>query len=105
MRVFMIGDYEFLWASGTSGKHHCIAYNMYVPYLLDYMLLQIDALPPLRGLSYCAGVLSHEHAPPAHVYMRVLTRSCVRYTCMRLYLYVAQSFYSSIMSNNIIIYS
>ena len=34
MRVFMFGDYEFLCnaygLSGASGKHHCIAYNMYM---------------------------------------------------------------------------
>ena len=46
-----------------------------------YALPRINTLPPLRGLSYCAGFLSRIHA-------------CV---CT----YVAQSFYSSIMSNNI----
>ena len=25
---------------------------------------QINALPPFRGLSYCAGFLSRKHAPP-----------------------------------------
>ena len=51
---------------------------------------RINAPPPLRGLSYCAGFLSRKHAPPCsdpYIYKRALTRSRVRdtrYTCMRL---------------------
>ena len=53
---------------------------------------RINAPPPLQGLSYCAGFLSHKHAPPpspalTRPYMRVrlLDRARdTRYTYMRL---------------------
>ena len=70
----------------------------------------INALPPLRGLSYCAWFLSRKYAPPTltrpyiYIYIYIYIRVCfldpphARYRCMHLYLRV--SFYSSIMSNN-----
>ena len=85
---------------------------MYVCIYLHTVLARLYAplaLPPLRGLSYSAGFLSRKHAlpPPPRsdlaVYTHALTRSHARdiestHACVSTY--VAQSFYSNIMSNN-----
>ena len=84
--------------------------STYIPYLLDYTPPSNKRPPPLRGLSYCAGFLSRTHAPPPcsdpYMYVRALTiiiiidRACAIRDIPACVCNVAQSFYSSIMSNN-----
>ena len=85
---------------------YCLVAGVYIlPYLLDYTPPSNKRPPPLRGLSYCAGFLSRTHAPPCsdpymYIRVRLLDRACAIRDIHACVCNVAQSFYSSIMSNN-----